>query len=146
MSTSSRVLLLLAPPTTTTTSHWRAKLDGGVLALLGGMADGIDEADVGSRKVASNQLDQMSDPIDRLRRLSGNADARMSGEPLHVALVEDDVEVVVVLFVALAVGAVAMAIRPTPPPVVALLGRTLDSSSQLPVRIVVLLISLLYGS
>ena len=36
-----------------------------------------------------------------------------------------------------------MAIRPTPPRVVELLGRTLDSSSQLPIRIAVLLIALL---
>jgi Kef-type K+ transport system membrane component KefB len=51
--------------------------------------------------------------------------------------------VLLVLFVALAAGAVAMAIRPTPPRMVALLGRTLDSSSQLPIRIAVLLIALL---
>ncbi|HXY93100.1 MAG TPA: cation:proton antiporter [Acidimicrobiia bacterium] len=47
------------------------------------------------------------------------------------------------LFIALATGAVAMAIRPTPPRVVELLGRTVDSSSQLPIRIAVLLIALL---
>ncbi len=48
-----------------------------------------------------------------------------------------------VAFVLLAAGVVAMAIRPTPPRVVALLGRTLDSSSQLPIRIAVLMITLL---
>jgi Kef-type K+ transport system membrane component KefB len=47
------------------------------------------------------------------------------------------------MFVALAAAAVAVAIRPTPPRVVALLGRTLDASSQLPIRIAVLLIALL---
>jgi Kef-type K+ transport system membrane component KefB len=48
-----------------------------------------------------------------------------------------------VAFVLLAAAAVAMAIRPTPPRVVELLGRTLDTSSQLPIRIAVLLIALL---
>ena len=54
-----------------------------------------------------------------------------------------ETSLLLVLFVALAAGAVAMAIRPTPPRVVELLGRTLDSSSQLPIRIAVLLIALL---
>lgn len=54
-----------------------------------------------------------------------------------------ETSLLLVLFVVLAAGAVAMAIRPTPPRVVELLGRTLDSSSQLPIRIAVLLIALL---
>jgi len=48
-----------------------------------------------------------------------------------------------VVFVAVAVAAALMAIRPQPPKVVALLRRNLHSSSQLPVRISVLLIILL---
>jgi Kef-type K+ transport system membrane component KefB len=54
-----------------------------------------------------------------------------------------ETSLLLLLFVALAAAAVAMAIRPTPPRVVDLLGRTLDSSSQLPIRIAVLLIALL---
>jgi Kef-type K+ transport system membrane component KefB len=54
-----------------------------------------------------------------------------------------DSTLLLVAFVLLAAGAVAVAIRPTPPRVVALLGRTLDASSQLPIRIAVLLIALL---
>ena len=65
---------------------------------------------------------------------------------IALLLTSDDpaeTSLLLVLFVALAAGAVAMAIRPTPPRVVELLGRTLDSSSQLPIRIAVLLIALL---
>ena len=47
------------------------------------------------------------------------------------------------LFVVLAAGAVAVALRPTPLRINQLLERTLESSSQLPVRIAVLLILLL---
>ena len=50
--TSSRVLLLLAPPMTMTTSERRASSTRGVLALLGRLADGVDEADVGLREIA----------------------------------------------------------------------------------------------
>jgi Kef-type K+ transport system membrane component KefB len=46
-------------------------------------------------------------------------------------------------FVLLAAGAAALALRPTPHRVALLLGRTLDKSSQLPIRIVVLLVVLL---
>jgi Kef-type K+ transport system membrane component KefB len=51
--------------------------------------------------------------------------------------------VLLMAFVFLAAAAVAVALRPTPPRVVELLGRTLDSSSQLPIRIAMLLIALL---
>jgi Kef-type K+ transport system membrane component KefB len=51
--------------------------------------------------------------------------------------------VLLVLFVVLAAGAVAVALRPTPPRFAQLLQRHLESSSQLPVRIAVLLILLL---
>jgi len=46
-------------------------------------------------------------------------------------------------FVALATGAAALALRPTPHRVALLLGRTLDTSSQLPIRIAVLMVVLL---
>jgi Kef-type K+ transport system membrane component KefB len=46
-------------------------------------------------------------------------------------------------FVLLAAGAAALALRPTPHRVALLLGRTLDTSSQLPIRIAVLLVVLL---
>jgi Kef-type K+ transport system membrane component KefB len=46
-------------------------------------------------------------------------------------------------FVLLAAGAAALALRPKPHRVALLLGRTLDKSSQLPIRIVVLLVVLL---
>jgi Kef-type K+ transport system membrane component KefB len=46
-------------------------------------------------------------------------------------------------FVALAGGAAALALRPTPHRVALLLGRTLDTSSQLPIRIAVLMVVLL---
>jgi Kef-type K+ transport system membrane component KefB len=46
-------------------------------------------------------------------------------------------------FVALAVVAAALALRPTPHRVALLLGRTLETSSQLPIRIAVLLVVLL---
>ena len=54
-----------------------------------------------------------------------------------------DSTLLLILFVVLAAAAVAVAMRPTPPRVVALLGRTLDASSQLPIRIAVLLVALL---
>jgi flagellin-like protein len=54
-----------------------------------------------------------------------------------------DSTLLLIAFVVLAAAAVAVAIRSTPPRVVALLGRTLDASSQLPIRIAVLLIALL---
>jgi Kef-type K+ transport system membrane component KefB len=61
----------------------------------------------------------------------------LSGDsPFHSTLL-------LIAFVLLAAAAVAVAVRPTPPRVVALLGRTLDASSQLPIRIAVLLIALL---
>ena len=77
-----------------TTSQLARQLDGGALALLGRMTDRIDETDVGLRESPSNQRDQVSHPLDRLRRLGGNADARMFLEPQHIALVQHDVEVV----------------------------------------------------
>jgi Kef-type K+ transport system membrane component KefB len=46
-------------------------------------------------------------------------------------------------FVVLAAGAAALALRPTPLRVALLLGRTLETSSQLPIRIAVLLVVLL---
>jgi Kef-type K+ transport system membrane component KefB len=46
-------------------------------------------------------------------------------------------------FVALAAGAAALALRPTPHRVALLLGRTLETSSQLPIRIAVLMVVLL---
>jgi hypothetical protein len=58
------------------------------------MADGIDEPDVGLRESSSNQLDQVSHPVNRLGCLSSDADARMSLEPQHIALVQHDVELV----------------------------------------------------
>ena len=60
------------------------QLDGGVLTLLGRLADRVDEADVGLREPPSNQRDQVSHPVDRLRRLSGDADARMFLERQHI--------------------------------------------------------------
>jgi Kef-type K+ transport system membrane component KefB len=48
-----------------------------------------------------------------------------------------------VAFVALATAAAALALRPTPPRMAALLGRTLETSSQLPIRIAVLIVVLL---
>jgi Kef-type K+ transport system membrane component KefB len=48
-----------------------------------------------------------------------------------------------VAFVALSAAAIAVALRPTPPRFARLLGRTMESSSQLPVRIAVLMIVLL---
>ena len=45
-------------------------------------------------KPPSNQRDQVPHPLDRLRRLGGNADARMLVERQHVLLVQHDVEVV----------------------------------------------------
>jgi Kef-type K+ transport system membrane component KefB len=48
-----------------------------------------------------------------------------------------------ICFVLLSAGAIALALRPTPHRIAALLGRTLDSSQQLPIRIAVLLIVLL---
>jgi Kef-type K+ transport system membrane component KefB len=61
----------------------------------------------------------------------------LSGDnPVHSTLL-------LIAFVVLAAAAVAVAVRPTPPRIVELLGRTLDSSSQLPIRIAVLLIALL---
>jgi Kef-type K+ transport system membrane component KefB len=48
-----------------------------------------------------------------------------------------------ILFVLLSAGAVALALRPTPHRVAMLLGRTLDSSQQLPIRIAMLLVVLL---
>ncbi len=65
---------------------------------------------------------------------------------IALLLTSDDpaeTSLLLLVFVALAAGAVAMAMRPTPPRVVELLGRTLDSSSQLPIRFAVLLIALL---
>ena len=53
------------------------QLDGGVLPLLRRLADRVDEADVGLRESPSNQRDQVPHPLDRLRRLRGDADARM---------------------------------------------------------------------
>jgi Kef-type K+ transport system membrane component KefB len=46
-------------------------------------------------------------------------------------------------FVVLAVGAAVLALRPTPHRVALLLGRTLETSSQLPIRIAVLMVVLL---
>ena len=50
--TSSRVLLLAAPPMTMTTSDSARQRDGGVLAVLGRLAHGVDETDVGVRETA----------------------------------------------------------------------------------------------
>ncbi|MDQ6696983.1 MAG: cation:proton antiporter [Actinomycetota bacterium] len=47
-----------------------------------------------------------------------------------------------VAFVVLAAGAAALALRPTPPRIAQLLRRTLDTSSQLPIRIAVLIVAL----
>ena len=54
-----------------------------------------------------------------------------------------DSMLLLVLFVVFAAAAVAVAARPTPPRVVAVLARTLEASSQLPIRIAMLLIALL---
>jgi Kef-type K+ transport system membrane component KefB len=51
--------------------------------------------------------------------------------------------VLLIGFVVLAVAAAALALRPTPHRVAALLGRTLETTSQLPVRIAVLIVVLL---
>ena len=59
-----------------------------------------------------------------------------SDAPLHTALL-------LVAFVLLAIAAVAVAIRPQPPRVLAVLQRNLHTSAQLPVRVAVLLIVLL---
>jgi Kef-type K+ transport system membrane component KefB len=59
-----------------------------------------------------------------------------SDAPLHTALL-------LVAFVLLAVAAVAVAVRPQPPRVLAVLQRNLHTSSQLPVRVTVLIIVLL---
>ena len=48
-----------------------------------------------------------------------------------------------IAFVALAAGAAALALRPTPHRIALLLGRTLNTSSQLPIRIAVLMVVLL---
>ena len=48
--------------------------------------------------------------------------------------------ILLVAFIALSAAAIAIAMRPIPAPVEALLGRTLDTSSQLPVRIAVLIV------
>ena len=53
------------------------QVDGGVLALLCRVADRVHETNIGLGESESNELDEVTHSRDRLRRLSGNADARM---------------------------------------------------------------------
>ena len=80
-----------------TTSLWRASSAAASWRCLVGMTHGVDESDVGFGESLSNQRHEMLDPADRLRRLRGNADARMFVERQHIVLVQDDVEVVEIL-------------------------------------------------
>src|SRR5437867_7092421 len=64
----------------------------GVLALLGWLTDRVDETDVGLGESPPDERDQVLYPLDRLRGLRGNADARMLVELQHVFLVQHDIE------------------------------------------------------
>ena len=70
------------------------QIDRGSLTLLRRLAHRVEETDLRLRKPASDQRDQVPHPVDRLRRLRGNADAWMGVEPLDVLFVEHDVELV----------------------------------------------------
>ena len=70
------------------------QLDGGGLAVLRGTTDGVEETDVGLRELLSNERNQASHLVDRLRRLGSNAHARTALQRQHVAFVEHDVELV----------------------------------------------------
>jgi hypothetical protein len=64
----------------------------GILTVLGRPADGVDEADVGLGELPPDESDQVPHILDRLRRLGGDAYARMRVEHGDVVIVQDDVE------------------------------------------------------
>src|SRR5437899_12700002 len=73
------------------------QLESGALALLRRLTDRVDEADVGAGKSTPDERDEVSHPVDRLRRLGRNAYPRMFGELQHIVLVLHNVEVVEVV-------------------------------------------------
>jgi len=69
-------------------------LDRRGLPLLGGLADRVQEAHFRSRESASDEVDEMPHPLDRLRRLGRHAEARMLLERQDVIVFEHDVEAI----------------------------------------------------
>jgi uncharacterized protein (DUF2236 family) len=68
--------------------------DGGRLAILSGLAHRVDEAHFGAREPPANEIHQPSHLLHRLRRLSGDAEARMFLERQDVGVFEDDIETI----------------------------------------------------
>ena len=68
--------------------------NGRGLALLGGLADGVDEAHFRLRESPSNQVSEVPHLLHLLRRLGGDADARVFLEREHVFILEYDVEAI----------------------------------------------------
>src|SRR4051812_14470761 len=59
--------------------HVTCHLDGRRLAVLGGLAYGVDEAHLRARESLADEPHQVPYPLDRLRRLSGHAEPWMLG-------------------------------------------------------------------
>ena len=60
------------------------------MAILGGLADGVDETDVRVGEPVTDGADQFQHALQRLRRLGDDAEPRSPGELVDVLFVEDD--------------------------------------------------------
>ena len=94
---SSRVLLLRGAADDHDHVACRGERLGRLLAQPRRHADGVRHAHLGQREPPANERGEVPHPLDRLRRLRGDAEARPRLQPRHVLFGRDDVEGVEVL-------------------------------------------------